>query len=109
MIPFFQDDPRKPKKPKIDKRLIHLLPPAERLKLRKQQAAIPAVTLPVEHTIYCLPSSRMRRDMQGSKFACPVEAIFSGKGKMLFATVSHDDFDEFTDWLDAYGCSWQEQ
>ena len=108
MIPFFSQQ----KKQKFDKRLIKSLPVGARSKERRRLVEEKEALLdapPEEHTIYFVPSSKLLWDQQNSRAACPVPSEFSGKSKTRFATVSHENLEEFTEWLDGYGCNWQEQ
>ena len=95
------------------KQNLHLLSPSERRRARKDIAdfeAKPAEpTNQSEHSIYYIASTKMLRDEKDSKCHCPVSISSPGSKKCREVTVVEEDMESLTEWLEAYGCSWQEQ
>ena len=95
------------------KQNLHLLSPSERRRARKDIADFEAKpvesTNQSEHSIYYIASTKMLRDERDFKCNCPVSISSPGSKKCREITVAEEDLETFTEWLEAYGCSWQEQ
>ena len=115
MIPFLAIDKKSTREQiRTLKQHYHLLTAPDR-KIARQQIAEyeakhnPQPQPPIEHDVFYVASKRMLWYEQNSLCACPVIAEQTINGISRHATVSHEAFEEFTDWLEHYGCNWQEQ
>jgi hypothetical protein len=92
------------------KKLLPSLSDEQKRDVRKRLAEFEAsAQVQADHSIYYIPSTRMRQDLGDNKVRFPVEGDFKSNGRTAMATVSHDDFESFTEWLERYGCTWQEE